>query len=145
MSENKHNKPRVFIADDDMMIRSLLRLILREDGYNVVGEAATGEGIVDDCKDTHPEVLLLDINMPGADGLQVLEKIRVAQPEVKVIMIQCRRHARARDGSAAERGRRIHRQALQRGQGTGRYFERAAQKREQMRASAGQRADPASR
>ena len=87
MSENKHNKPRVFIADDDMMIRSLLRLILREDGYNVVGEAATGEGIVDDCKHAHPEVLLLDINMPGADGLQVLEKIRVAQPEVKVIMI----------------------------------------------------------
>lgn len=87
MSENKHNKPRVFIADDDMMIRSLLRLILREDGYNVVGEAATGEGIVDDCKHAHPEVLLLDINMPGADGLQVLEKIRMAQPEVKVIMI----------------------------------------------------------
>lgn len=87
MSENKHTKPRVFIADDDMMIRSLLRLILREDGYNVVGEAATGEGIVDDCKHAHPEVLLLDINMPGADGLQVLEKIRMAQPEVKVIMI----------------------------------------------------------
>lgn len=87
MSEKKHNKQGVFIADDDMMIRSLLRLILREDGYNVVGEAATGEGIVDNCKHARPEVLLLDINMPGADGLQVLEKIRVAQPEVKVIMI----------------------------------------------------------
>jgi two-component system chemotaxis response regulator CheY len=87
VSEKKHNKQGVFIADDDMMIRSLLRLILREDGYNVVGEAATGEGIVDNCKHARPEVLLLDINMPGADGLQVLEKIRVAQPEVKVIMI----------------------------------------------------------
>ncbi|HVY04339.1 MAG TPA: response regulator transcription factor [Burkholderiales bacterium] len=87
MADKKYTKQRVFVADDDVMIRSLLRLLLREDGYNVVGEAAAGDQVVEECKRTRPEVLLLDINMPGADGLQVLEKIRVELPALRVIMI----------------------------------------------------------
>ena len=87
MSERIARRQSVFIADDDMMMRSLLRLMLREGGYDVVGEAAAGDRVVEDCAQARPEVLLLDINMPGADGLQVLEKIRAAQPAVRVIMI----------------------------------------------------------
>jgi two-component system, chemotaxis family, chemotaxis protein CheY len=87
VSDKKYSRQRVFIADDDTMMRSLLRLMLRQDGYDVVGEAATGDRVVEECEQARPEVLLLDINMPGADGLQVLEKIRAAQPGVRVIMI----------------------------------------------------------
>lgn len=87
MADGKYTKQRVFIADDDMMMRSLLRLLLREDGYNVVGEAASGVDVLEECRRARPEVLLLDINMPGRDGMQVLEKVRTELPGLKVIMI----------------------------------------------------------
>jgi DNA-binding NtrC family response regulator len=81
------NKPTVFIADDDATTRSLLRLMLRADGYDVIGETGNGDKALEACERMRPEVLLLDINMPGMDGLKVLEKIRQSQPGMKVVMI----------------------------------------------------------
>lgn len=80
-------KPRVLIVDDDGHIRAFLRLMLREDGYEVVGEASTGEKLAELCGTTRAEVLLLDINMPGVDGLQALASVREAHPDVRIIMI----------------------------------------------------------
>ena len=80
-------KPSVYIADDDPEMRALLRLMLRSDGYDVLGEGGSGDQVFDECRKLRPHVLLLDINMPGMDGLEVLEKIRKALPSTRVIMI----------------------------------------------------------
>ncbi|MFN7085797.1 MAG: response regulator transcription factor [Burkholderiales bacterium] len=87
MAEKSGRKPRILIVDDDSMIRSFLRLMLREDGYEVVGEAGSGENLVNLCRATRAELVLLDINLPGIDGLQALETLRNAHPEMRVIMI----------------------------------------------------------
>lgn len=87
MTEGSSRKPRILIVDDDSMIRAFLRLMLREDGYDVVGETGAGENLANLCRTTRAEVVLLDINLPGVDGLQALKDIRAAHPKVHVIMI----------------------------------------------------------
>lgn len=80
-------KHTVLIVDDDPMIRQVLRLMLREFGYAVVGEAADGDEGLAACKRYKPEVVCLDINMPGSDGLSTLQAIKTEQPNTIVIMV----------------------------------------------------------
>ena len=77
----------IIIADDDSYMRGLLRLLLRSDEYDVVGEAADGEAALDLCSRLHPAVILLDINMPDKDGLQVLDDLNAAKYGGKVVLI----------------------------------------------------------
>ena len=87
MATSGSGKPRVLIVDDDGMICSFLRVMLRGDGYDVVGEAHSAEKLVERCASTRAQVVLLDINMPGMDGIKALEALHSAHPGVKVIMI----------------------------------------------------------
>jgi two-component system chemotaxis response regulator CheY len=80
-------KPGVYLADDDPDMRALLRLTLRSAGYEVVGEGGNGETVLEDCRQLRPQILLLDINMPGLGGLEVLDQVRKDLPGAKVIMI----------------------------------------------------------
>ena len=67
---------RVVLADDQAVVRMGLRVLVeREQDMEVVGEAADGEETLDRLRETHPDVLLLDIRMPGMDGLQTLAAI----------------------------------------------------------------------
>jgi DNA-binding NarL/FixJ family response regulator len=67
---------RVLIADDEMLIRAGFRaLINAEPGMIVVGEAADGTAAVDLARQTHPDVVLMDIRMPGVDGLDATRQI----------------------------------------------------------------------
>lgn len=67
---------RVLIADDQPLIRAGLRVLLEtEDGYAVAAEAADGDEAVRRCRETGPDVVLLDVRMPGTDGLTALETI----------------------------------------------------------------------
>lgn len=77
----------VLLVDDDSMMREALKLILRSEGYPIAGEASNGEDAIALCAKSNPAIVLLDINMPKMDGLQVLAAIRKAQPEVKVVMV----------------------------------------------------------
>lgn len=61
---------RIVIADDEGVIRLGLRAILEEQGYQVVGEAADGRRALDLTAKLHPDLIFLDIKMPGVDGLQ---------------------------------------------------------------------------
>ncbi len=67
---------RVVLADDQAVVRMGLRVLVeREQDMEVVGEAADGQAALDRLSETHPNVLLLDIRMPGMDGLQTLAAI----------------------------------------------------------------------
>lgn len=78
---------RILIADDDGMLRELLKAMLRSDGHTVVGEAANGEQALSMTAELAPEVLLLDIHMPKMDGLACLDTLKVKHPDTTVIMI----------------------------------------------------------
>lgn len=80
-------KRSVLIVDDDPMIRQVLRLMLREFGYTVVGEADNGDEGLAACNRYKPDIVCLDINMPGTDGLTTLQMIREQQPGTIVIMV----------------------------------------------------------
>lgn len=65
----------VVIAEDEAIVRLDLREILQEEGFEVVGEAGRGEEAVALVAEHHPDLVLLDIKMPGMDGLQAAEAI----------------------------------------------------------------------
>lgn len=79
---------RVLIADDHTVLRHGLRLILNQaEGLTVVGEAADGEEAVTLALALQPDVVLMDVNMPGVDGIEATRRLRAARPEIKVLML----------------------------------------------------------
>jgi len=79
---------KILIADDHLIIRQGLRLIFEtEDDFNVVGEASDGAEALHLCADLAPDVVLMDLRMPGMDGLTAIEKLRVSQPEIAVVIL----------------------------------------------------------
>lgn len=79
--------PRIVIIDDESLMRSVLKTLLQAAGHLVVGEANNGVGALELCLKQNPDLVLLDINMPGVDGLRVLRSIRKEFPAIKVIMV----------------------------------------------------------
>jgi AmiR/NasT family two-component response regulator len=66
---------RVVLAEDEALIRLDLREMLEEEGYEVVGEAGDGETAVIMARDLRPDLVVMDIKMPGVDGLTAAERI----------------------------------------------------------------------
>jgi len=66
---------RVLIAEDEALIRLDLREMLEEEGYEVVGEAGDGETAIRLARDLRPDLTVMDIKMPGVDGLAAAERI----------------------------------------------------------------------
>jgi two-component system nitrate/nitrite response regulator NarP len=66
----------VLIADDHPMIGQALDLLLRESGYEIVGRARNGDEALDQVDRLKPEIVLLDVNMPGKSGIDVLRRVR---------------------------------------------------------------------
>ena len=79
-------KPRLLVIDDDFEVRKSLRMILEYDGYEV-SEAATGEEGVKLIEREAPDLVFLDIKMPGMDGLEVLQKVRHLVEAMPVVVI----------------------------------------------------------
>jgi response regulator NasT len=66
---------RVLIAEDEALIRLDLKEMLQEAGYDVVGEAADGQQAIDLTEETRPDLVILDVKMPGLDGITAAEQI----------------------------------------------------------------------
>ena len=66
---------RVVIAEDEAIIRMDLRETLEEEGYEVVGETGRGDEVVDLVRNLQPDLAVLDVKMPGADGLSAAATI----------------------------------------------------------------------
>jgi len=77
----------VLVADDHKLICEGLRMVLERDGLEVVGIARTGRQTLEMATDLEPDVILLDIIMPGMNGLQVLGAIRSSMPQISVIVL----------------------------------------------------------
>ena len=85
---NQENETiRVLIVDDHSVVREGLRAILERAGFHVVGEAANGREAVEKCRALRPDVVLLDIRMPGEDGLHALGRIKEQMPQIRVIIL----------------------------------------------------------
>ncbi len=82
-----HRSPKVLIVDDNDLMRTLLRGILRSESCQVVGEAKNGTIALDLVERTFPDVVFLDVMMPEMDGIEVLQYIKERHPRIKVIMI----------------------------------------------------------
>ena len=79
---------RVLIADDHEVVRDGLKLILEtEDDLEVVGEAGDGAQAVQLTEEIQPDVVLMDLRMPGMDGLQALERIHSRWPDIAVVIL----------------------------------------------------------
>lgn len=79
---------RILLADDHAVLRAGLRALLeREPDLTVVGEAAHGEEALEKCRDLNPDVVVLDITMPGADGLETTRRIAALQPDVRIVIL----------------------------------------------------------
>ena len=79
---------RVLIADDHEVVRDGLRLILEtEEDFEVVGEAGDGADAVRMTEELQPDVILMDLRMPGMDGLQAIEKIHSKWPPIAVVIL----------------------------------------------------------
>jgi two-component system, NtrC family, nitrogen regulation response regulator NtrX len=79
-------KPRILVIDDEPAIRESLRMILEYEGYDCV-LAATGQEGLALLERESPELVFLDIKMPGMDGLEVLQRIRASHDALPVVMI----------------------------------------------------------
>lgn len=79
-------RPRVLLADDHAMIREGLRFMLESHGIDVVGEAADGAVAVRNSAALRPDVVLMDLRMPGTDGIQATRRI-VADGTAEVIVL----------------------------------------------------------
>ncbi len=79
---------RILIADDHTLVRSGMRALLQtEDDLEVVGEAATGEQVVTMAATLQPDVIVMDLRMPGISGIEATRRILQANPAIRILVL----------------------------------------------------------
>ncbi len=79
---------RVLVADDHLVVRKGIRAILEmEHDLRVVGEARDGPEALALCRELEPDIVLLDISMPGMSGIEVARRVQQEQPQTRVILL----------------------------------------------------------
>lgn len=82
------NRLKVFIADDHLLIREGLKKILSgEKEFTVIGESGDPDEVLDFINENEVDILILDLNMPGRSGLEVLKRVKKIKPETKVLIL----------------------------------------------------------
>lgn len=77
----------VVLADDDDRFRSLIRSMLDDDGYEVLGEAPDAPGAIALAEEHRPDVVVLDLVLPGASGLSAVRALRSSDPPHAVVVL----------------------------------------------------------
>lgn len=79
---------RVLLADDHAILRQGLKLLLQsQPGVQVVGEAADGAAVVQQAQDLKPDVVVMDISMPGMSGLVATRTLKQLQPDIRIVVL----------------------------------------------------------
>jgi DNA-binding NarL/FixJ family response regulator len=78
---------RVLLVDDHPLTRGALSALLEHNGFGVVGEAADGAAAIERAGALQPDLVLLDLSMPGVSGLEALPQLRAAAPEAEVVVL----------------------------------------------------------
>lgn len=78
---------RVVLADDEEFVRYFLRTVMNSLHFNIVAEVERGDEVFSVMKNTHPDILLLDINMPNLTGLEFLKKYANEFPNTCIIIL----------------------------------------------------------
>ena len=89
MGEREHAQ-RVAIADDDVLLRQGLAALLREGGYDVIGQASDADGLIELVRKEQPDIALVDIRMPPThttEGLVAARTIREELPQVAILVL----------------------------------------------------------
>ena len=90
---------RLFLCDDNAEYRHLARIALERAGHEIVGEAGSAQEAIDRAPPSAPDALLLDLNMPGMNGVEALPQLRAVLPRTRIIVLTTgqvpddRRHA----------------------------------------------------
>lgn len=82
---------RVLLVDDEALIRMGMRAMLTDLGYRVVGEAADGQEAIEKVAALDPDIVIMDIRMPGMDGLEATRRIMATHP-VPIIVLTAYNH-----------------------------------------------------
>jgi len=78
---------RAVVIDDTTDIRELMSIVLRRNGFDVVGQAGDGQAGVELVRAERPDVVLLDLGMPVMDGVEALPLIRALVPDAQIIVL----------------------------------------------------------
>jgi two-component system, NarL family, invasion response regulator UvrY len=79
---------KILVVDDHDLVRmGIVRMLADVEGYHVVGDAKSGEEAVSKARELSPDVVLMDVKMPGMGGLEATKKLILAKPSIKVIAV----------------------------------------------------------
>lgn len=79
-------KAKILLAEDSARMRSILKDLLLRSGYEIVGEAENGEEAVRFFNELRPDVVVMDLVMPGMSGIEALKAIKMGDPKARVVM-----------------------------------------------------------
>jgi DNA-binding NarL/FixJ family response regulator len=79
---------QIVLVDDHLLVRAGIRALLESlPGYQVVAECVDGEEALAQINNLHPDVVLLDIAMPGISGIEVARQVRISKPDVRILVL----------------------------------------------------------
>jgi DNA-binding NarL/FixJ family response regulator len=80
-------EPRILIVDDHPLTREALAGLLEQNGFTIAGHAADGETAIERAGKLDPDLILLDLSLPGMNGLEALPQLRTAAPDAEVVVL----------------------------------------------------------